>query len=366
MQYDKLCAGDWVKVRSRDEILATLDVNGRLDGMLFMPEMLSYCGRTLRVSKRAHKACDTIRESGGRKVERAVHLVESRCDGSAHGGCEAACSLYWKEAWLEPATPTGTRAQPPRIEPVPRRSSGCTMEQLTAATQQGHDLEKGTRYACQITELLNASSYLSPWDPRQYIEDYRSGNVGIGTLLRGALYRLGVFVIRRADRLGRYMGVGDALAKALMACYDAFQRALPDGVPFPRRNGTIPKGQPTPDRPIGQLRPGSWVRVRSYPEILATLNTDNKTQGLQFDGELVPYCGKEFPVRSLVSQIIDERTGFMLHFKSPSIILKNVHCQGTYSDNRMFCPRSIYAYWRPAWLDPVERGQIEGDEAART
>jgi hypothetical protein len=78
----------------------------------------------------------------------------------------------------------------------------------------------------------------------------------------------------------------------------------------------------------------------------------------------VPYCGKEFPVRSLVNQIIDERTGYMLRFKSPSIILENVVCQGTYSDNRMFCPRAIYPYWRPVWLRPVERAGGEENLAA--
>jgi hypothetical protein len=107
------------------------------------------------------------------------------------------------------------------------------------------------------------------------------------------------------------------------------------------------------------------VRVKSYPEILATLDSDNKTRGLYFDAEHVPYCGKEFPVRSLVKQIIDERTGRMLRFKSPSIILEGVYCQGTYSDDRFFCPRAIYPYWRPVWLKPVERVQGEGDAAAK-
>jgi hypothetical protein len=352
MPASQLCAGDWVEVRSREEILATLDEHGRLDGMLFMPEMLSYCGKTLAVYKRAHKTCDTICYSGARTIERTVHLLESRCDGSSHGGCEAACALYWNEAWLKPAAAPGARTPPPA--PALQRSRGCSMQQLTAATQQGHDPEKGPRYACQATELLAATKPLSPWDPRQYIEDYRSGNVGIATLLRGAVYRVGIFTVRRGERLGQRLRLGDALARALMACYDALQRLVPHGVPFPRRKGTIPQGQPTPQLGIGELRPGSRVRVKSYREILATLDSNNKTRGLVFDAEHVPYCDKEFPVRSLVNQIIDERTGYMLRFKSPSIILENVVCQGTYSDNRMFCPRAIYPYWRPVWLKPVE------------
>ena len=42
------------------------------------------------------------------------------------------------------------------------------------------------------------------------------------------------------------------------------------------------------------------------------LDGNNKTRGLYFDAEHVPYCGKELSVRSLVNQIIDERTGYML------------------------------------------------------
>jgi hypothetical protein len=361
MPVSQLCAGDWVEVRSREEILATLDEHGRVDGMLFMPEMLSYCGKTLPVFKRAHKTCDTIRYSGARTLERTVHL-ESRCDGSSHGGCEAACLLYWNEAWLKPAA--APRANTPSPAPALLRSRGCSMQQLMAATQQGHDPEKGPRYACQATELLQASKPLSPWDPRQYIEDYRCGNVKVVTLLSGALYRVTVYVTRRAERLGRYFGFGDRLAKAVMACYDGLQRLLPNGIPFPRRKGLIPQGLPTPQLAIGELRPGSRVRVKSYREILETLDSNNKTRGLYFDAEHVPYCGKEFPVRSLVNQIIDERTGYMLRFKSPSIILENVVCQGTYSDNRMFCPRAIYPYWRPVWLKPVERTEGEKNLAA--
>ena len=81
-----------------------------------------------------------------------------------------------------------------------------------------------------------------------------------------------------------------------------------------------------------RLRSSDWVRVRSRDEILATLDEqgrldgmtnglrklertvhldgNNKTRGY-FDAEHVPYCGKEFSVRSLVNRIIDERTGYM-------------------------------------------------------
>jgi hypothetical protein len=56
----RLRVGDVVEVRSEGEILATLDENGELDAMPFMPEMLQFCGRRFRVDKVAVKTCDTI------------------------------------------------------------------------------------------------------------------------------------------------------------------------------------------------------------------------------------------------------------------------------------------------------------------
>src|SRR4051812_2979771 len=77
--------GDVVRVRSREEILATLDADGAAGGLPFMPEMLAYCGRELPVYARADKTCDTIEMTGTKRCMSAtVHLTGARCDGSAH------------------------------------------------------------------------------------------------------------------------------------------------------------------------------------------------------------------------------------------------------------------------------------------
>src|SRR6201986_4778930 len=99
----KLEAGDWVEVRSKSEILGTLDPEGCLDGMPFMPEMFTFCGQKFQVYKRAHKTCDTVFPVRGRRVVDAVHL-ETRCDGSSHDHCQASCLVFWKLSWLKPST----------------------------------------------------------------------------------------------------------------------------------------------------------------------------------------------------------------------------------------------------------------------
>ncbi len=47
-----LRAGDVVEVKSSEEIFATLDSKGALEGLPFMPEMLEFCGKRHRVSQK--------------------------------------------------------------------------------------------------------------------------------------------------------------------------------------------------------------------------------------------------------------------------------------------------------------------------
>src|SRR5215470_14619212 len=102
MREGALRRGDLVEVRSASEILATLDDQGALGAMPFMPEMISYLGRRFTVSVRADKICDTIgRTMQSRQMTDTVLLDDLRCDGSAHGGCQADCRIYWNEAWLK-------------------------------------------------------------------------------------------------------------------------------------------------------------------------------------------------------------------------------------------------------------------------
>jgi hypothetical protein len=341
----KLRAGDWVEVRSKDEILRTLDKAGRLDGMPFMPEMFEYCGRRLRVASRAHKSCDTVTPAGGLRVEDAVHLEGVRCTGKAYDGCGAACLVFWKGAWLKPdGAGAAARAQPPVSAAA--AGSGCTAEDVTAATRAPASPDgQGTRYVCQATELLQASRALPWWDIRQYIEDYQSGNVTLRRLLEGFAYAVPAAVIRSAKHRPR-------LESALIAAYDRLQ-ALWGGKPFPRRRGPIPAGEKTPPCKL-DLQPGELVRVKSYDEIVATLDADFRNRGMRFDAELVPYCGATLRVHSRVNRIIDEKTGKMIEFKNPSVILDGAICQARYSDRRMFCPRAIYSYWREIWVERVE------------
>jgi hypothetical protein len=318
-----LRAGDLVRVRSREEILATLDADGRLDGQPFMPEMLEFAGRELPVDKIAHKTCDTINRpsTGLRQLDHTVHLTDARCDGSAHGGCQAGCLLFWREEWLE--TPEGVplRAQQPGSNPV------ATEQTLVDDTVAGVADDGATLYRCAATEVGRASSPLPSYLPGQYVEDVRSRNFSALFVIRGLLILM----------FNKFQALSRKLPRRLR---------IADGLPYPFFKGTGPGPRPEPLR----LQPGELVEVKSKEEIMAALGPNSKNRGLIFDGEMLPFCGRRARVLKSVDKIIEEHTGRMLHLRD-CVILDQVTCVGRY---HRFCPRAIHTYWREAWLRRVD------------
>lgn len=306
-------AGDWVEVKSADEILATLDEHGRLDGLPFMPEMLQYCGKRLQVFKSAHKSCDTIQDwKTMRSMRGAVHLAGARCDGASHGGCQAACLLYWKEAWLRPV---GDQTS------VTTSTARCDEAALVAATRVGEGND--APYRCQATELPAATTPIGRWSVGHYVADLTTRNV-----------RLRDFI--------RY---------ALLAAYNSVMRLHWRLKTHPHVRGLA--GDKTPTVELN-LQPGELVRVRSHDAIMRTLNQGARNRGLSFDVEMVPFCGKTFRVLRRVDHIVNEKTGRMIRMPNACLILEGAACGGCLSHKRLFCPRAIYPYWHEVWLERVE------------
>ncbi len=325
--------GDWVEVLTKEEILRTLDSDGQVDGLPFMPEMLAFCGKRFQVYKRAHKTCDTVFPVRGRRVADAVHL-QTRCDGSAHGGCQASCLLFWKLAWLKPASA-------PKNAADSSFSPAVTDGDLQAKTQILDPKDGLPQYICQATRLPYATTTLNWWELGQYFEDYTSGNASLGQILSGAIYMAALSISRAGIGVGR----------PIRWFWDKFYR-LWNGAPYPRRQGSFPDGAPTPVATL-DLAPGELVQIKPYPEILKTLNESSRNRGLFWDAEEVPYCGKQYRVLKRVERIINERTGKMQEMKTPCVILDSVICESRYSECRLYCPRSIYPYWREIWLERV-------------
>jgi hypothetical protein len=320
MRDGALRRGDLVEVRSAAEILETLDEHGELDAMPFMPEMVPYCGRRFTVDRRADKICDTISSSlRSRRMDNTVLLDDLRCDGSAHGGCQAECRYYWNEAWLRRVQP----GAPPPGAANDDDAVAALLARVQPATQWTDDAGE-VRFRCQATQTNAASIPLSTADLRSYVGEVSSKNVSVRKFAR-VMLRAVIWQPMHHFRILRWP------------------------------KGTSEKSPPKPE-PLG-LQSNEWVRVKSLEEIEATLTTGGTNRGLHFDPEMVPYCGTVLKVRGRVTRIIDEPTGKMLEFGSDCIKLDNAVCSGERSTGRWFCPREIYPYWRESWLERVDESE---------
>lgn len=90
--------GEWVEVRSEEEIHRMLDGNGRYKGLLWMANMDRFCGNRYQVHKRLEKM---MLESNGefRRLKHTVLLKEAMCENLY--GCDRSCFHFWREAWLK-------------------------------------------------------------------------------------------------------------------------------------------------------------------------------------------------------------------------------------------------------------------------
>ena len=296
--------GEMVEVRSLPEIVATLDERGCLEGMPFMPEMAAFCGHRFRVHRRVDKVWEYAHGTGLRRFHDAVLLETLRCDGRSHGGCQSACQLIWKEAWLRPLgahESTATGAGPPRLD-------------LDAYTQVSVGGER--RFVCQMTEIIRASTELPLRSSTHYWRDLVGGNVRLAPLLVA-------LSVRAFNGMNWRLG----------------------GTPWPVLKPL--ESDSSPHQEIG-VQPGQWVRVKPKRAIEATLNRRLRNRGLEFGLDMLFCCGGSYRVAARVDQIVDERTGELLTLKTPSILLEGAHANG----GLVLTPQNEFFFWREIWLEP--------------
>lgn len=295
--------GDEVEIRSLEEILATLDERGCLDGMPFQAEMARFCGRRGRVFRSIDKIYDYGRTRRMRRLDGCVLVSGLRCDGSGHGGCQALCYTIWKAEWLR------RPGEPARVPAATGRA--LAPERVAATAPDGTPRE---RYLCQFTELHAASKPMSAWSLGKEWRPLIAGNVTLATWLVGLGTRL--FNVVQGLRGGS---------------------AFP---PMPKRGGA-PVAEPE------RLAVGDEVVVRELYEIAGTLNEKNKHRGLWFDQDQIKHCGASYRVLSRVDRIIDDAHGQMIPMKTPCILLDGVDYSGEVLN---FNAQHDLFFWREHWL----------------
>lgn len=297
-----LLPGELVEVRSLQEILATLDERGCLDGLPFMPEMAAYCGHRFPVNQRVEKLYEYAHGTGLRRVRNAVQLASLRCNGESHGGCQAKCQFIWKEAWLK--RPGAERTQP------------CDAQRLIDLNEHTHSTVDGrVRYACQITEFIRASTPMNSRDARHYVRDLAQGNVRLTPFLTGIGVKLFNWVQWK---------LGGAMWAVIKPGDD---------------KGSANQG-------LG-LQQNEIVRVKPKHAIEATLNHKLRNRGLQFDRSMLAFCGGSYRVAGRVDRMVHEETGELVTFKTPAILL-----DGACFIGESYCESlNDFIFWREVWLE---------------
>jgi hypothetical protein len=318
LRRDQLRAGARVVVRSPEEILSTLDADGALDGLPFMPEMLDWCGKSFFVQRRVEKTCVEIRPlySNRRFAGNDVVLLDGpRCDGNAHDGCQRGCRVFWKEAWLRPIEGT---------EPTTRVAEAGLAE-LRARLRVRADED---RYFCQSTELHRATEAFpgrkKPWMVRVAFREVRNADRSLPEIT-------GLFV-RWSWQMLRNAASGEWFLRG----------------PHKR----------TPVASL-DLKPGEIVRVKSRDQIVETLGKNGRNRGMGISTEMTRCCGGEAEVRIRVERIIEEKSGKMRELQN-TVMLRNLRGNPTLceeclcSDEMGDCPRGELMYWREIWLERVK------------
>src|SRR5690348_12650401 len=254
----RLRPGDLVEVKAPDEILQTLDEDGTLDRLPFMPEMIEHCGKSFPVARRVVKTCSygTVSTMLAFNTDDVVILNGLRCSGSDHDGCPKGCMIFWREAWLRKV-----RSAPVRSTPDLKGS-----ERLRARlkTKSGP-----TKYFCQASELLKAAHELSRTERlRKCIEEIRAGNCSSLEMAQ----RIGIWLFWR-------------IRKAFLGAYGKGTRTS------------------TPAESLN-LQPGELVEVKSMQSITATLNQTADNRGLWFSPDQRLLCGQQRRVIRRIDKLI--------------------------------------------------------------
>jgi hypothetical protein len=298
----RLYPGDFVEVKSPDEILQTLDGDGTLDKLPFMPEMIEFCGRKFQVFRRVVKTCSSGTSSTMRafQADDVVLLDGLRCSGAAHESCQKACMIFWREAWLR------------RVEgaTVPARTDFGGNDRLGARLKISN--QPGTHF-CQASELSRAAPPLSRWERfAKCFHEIRAGNC---TSLQ-MVQRIAIWVFWRIWRV--FLG--------------AYARGTVKSTPVESLN----------------LQPGDLVEVKSMESIRQTLDKGGYNRGLWFSPEMRLLCGKQKRVERRIDRLIVDGTGEMRQLRN-TVYLEGSMC-GCAHVAFGGCSRCEFAYWREIWL----------------
>lgn len=253
-----------------------------------MPEMMKYCGTNQKILapvKRIKSEKKGFSDKLG--LLKNVYLLENIfCDGKYHNNCSRKCRILWHKEWF------------------------TTEETSNIGNIRDNQLKIKNEDAimCQSTSLQNAMMIISAnFHQNVFKLDYLR-NTSLVDFVRDALYS--VYYLWSSRNLST--------------------------------KGVLKR---TPSLNLG-LKVGDKVRVKSFDEIKATLDSKGRNRGLGFQTEMIKYCGCVFTVSDVMSKAISEYTDDV-KIVNNSVLLDDTYCNGSF---HLRCARRCPHIWRDIWL----------------
>lgn len=112
------------------------------------------------------------------------------------------------------------------------------------------------------------------------------------------------------------------------------------------------------------LYPGDLVRVKGLADITATLDAEDRFEGLAFMvGIMDRYCGGQFRVKKRVDRFFDERGRRMAKLRDV-VILDDVFCEPPLDSTSPWagCARTCFLFWKEVWLERVSEADTTPDD----
>ena len=232
-------------------------------------------------------------------AEDVVLLEGVRCSGADHDGCQKACNIFWREAWLR-------KVEDPNVANLTADGSERLRAQLKTVSGPN-------RYFCQSSEILRATVELSRWERfGKCVDEVRSRNSGVLEVAR----RIGVWLYWKGRR-------------ALLGPYGRGQNRA------------------TPVESLN-LQPGEFVEVKPLRAISETLDERAHNRGLFFTPSMSHLCGQRHKVERRIEKIIVDGTGEMRKLRN-TVYLDGERCECSCVAFGG-CPRGEFSYWREIWL----------------
>jgi hypothetical protein len=298
----RLRPGDLVEIKTPAEILQTLDADGTLDHLPFMPEMVEFCGRSFPVARRVVKTCafGTASTMLAFNTDDVVILKGLRCSGADHDDCPKSCTIFWREAWLRKVSDASVQ---PKLD---MKGSEKLLARLKTKSSP-------KTYICQASELLKAAHELSRQERfAKCFDEIRAGNCSSLQMVQ----RIAIWLFWRIRRV--FLG--------------AYGKGTHKSTPVEGLN----------------LQPGELVEVKSMEGITKTLNETAHNRGLWFSPDQRLLCGQQRRVARRIDKLIVDGTGEVRQLRN-TVFLEGSMC-GCSHVAFGGCPRDEFVYWREIWV----------------